>query len=77
VLSDAAFTGSQGSDLCYHKVDFRKRWNGLLGECQRLGFDPYAGDVVMFIKRDRRQLVAMCGDDRGLYILHVDLKAVP
>jgi hypothetical protein len=54
--------------ICYHKVDFRKRWNGLLGECQRLGVDPYAGDVVMFIKRDRRQLVAMCGDDRGLYI---------
>jgi hypothetical protein len=54
--------------IFYHKVDFRKRWNGLLGECQRLGFDPYAGDVVMFIKRDRRQLVAMCGDDRGLYI---------
>ena len=54
--------------VCEKLVDFRKQWNGLLGEAERLGFDPYAGDLVVFVKRDRRQLRAICGDEKGFYL---------
>jgi hypothetical protein len=52
-----------------HPVDFRKGWDGLLGECYRLGFDPYAGDCVVFIKRDRTQIRALLGDALGLALV--------
>lgn len=51
------------------RVDFRKGWDGLLGESYRLGFDPYAGDCVVFIKRDRTQLRALLGDALGLVLV--------
>jgi hypothetical protein len=31
--------------IARNRVSFRKHWDGLLGECYRLGFDPYAGDL--------------------------------
>ena len=55
--------------IARHRVDFRKQWDGLLGECYRLGFDPYAGDCVVFIKRDKTQLRALMGDVRGLVMV--------
>jgi hypothetical protein len=55
--------------LARHHVDFRKQWSGLLGECYRMGFDPYNGDCVVFVKKDRRQLRALLGDARGLLLL--------
>jgi hypothetical protein len=55
--------------VALHRVDYRKQWNGLLGECYRLGFDPYAGDCVVFVKRDRTQLRALAGDARGLFMV--------
>ncbi len=36
--------------IVQHRIDFRRQWNGLLGECYRLGFDPYSGDCVVFVK---------------------------
>jgi len=56
--------------LATHKVDFRKRFDGLLGEAYRLGADPYAGDCIVFVKRDRRELRAMVGDSLGLYLVN-------
>lgn len=56
--------------LATHKVDFRKRFDGLLGEAYRLGADPYQGDCIVFVKRDRRELRAMVGDSLGLYLLN-------
>ena len=50
-------------------VDFRKRFDGLLGESYLRRFDPYAGDCVVFIKRDRTQIRALVGDIRGLYLI--------
>ena len=38
--------------MAQHRVDFRKRFNGLLAEAYRLGADPYDGDCVVFINRD-------------------------
>jgi hypothetical protein len=50
-------------------VDFRKQCNGLLAEARRLGFEPYDGQMLVFVRRDKRQLRAIVGDDIGLYLL--------
>jgi hypothetical protein len=55
--------------LARHRVDFRKRFDGLLSEAYELGADPYAGDCVLFVKRDRTQLRAIVGDELGLYLI--------
>jgi hypothetical protein len=54
--------------LARHRVDFRKRFDGLLAEARQLGADPYDGDCVMFVKRDHTQLRAIVGDSVGLYL---------
>jgi hypothetical protein len=55
--------------IAQHPVDFRKQWDGLLGEAYKLGFDPYEGDCVVFLKRDKTQLRALLGDHRGLFLM--------
>lgn len=55
--------------MAKHRVDFRKQHNGLLAEAYRVGADPYAGDCVLFIKKDHTQLRALVGDDVGLYLV--------
>jgi len=55
--------------LARHRVDFRRRFDGLLAEARLLGADPYDGDCVMFIKRDHTQLRAIVGDPVGLYLV--------
>ena len=55
--------------LARHRVDFRKRFDGLLAEAMQLGADPYDGDCVLFIKGDRTQLRAVVGDGVGLYLV--------
>ena len=55
--------------LAQHRVDFRKRFDGLLAEAYRLGADPYDGDCVLFVKKDHTQLRAVAGDTVGLYLV--------
>jgi hypothetical protein len=55
--------------IAEHRVDFRKGFNGLIGECYRLGVDPYEGICVVFLKTDRTQIRALVGDDAGLFLL--------
>ena len=55
--------------LARHRVDFRRRFDGLLAEAFALGADPYAGDCVLFVKRDHTQLRAVVGDGVGLYLI--------
>jgi hypothetical protein len=55
--------------LARHRVDFRKRYDGLLAEAFQLGADPYDGDCVLFIKGDHTQLRAVVGDGVGLYLI--------
>jgi hypothetical protein len=55
--------------MAQHRVDFRKQHNGLLAEAYRLGADPYAGDCVLFVKKDHTQLRALVGDRVGLYLV--------
>ena len=55
--------------LAHHRVDFRRRFDGLLAEARLLGADPYAGDCVLFVKRDFTQLRIIVGDALGLYLI--------
>jgi hypothetical protein len=55
--------------VAQYRTDFRKRFDGLLGEAYRLGADPYAGDCVVFLKSDHTQLRALAGDKLGLYLV--------
>src|SRR5262245_59599828 len=55
--------------LACHRVDFRRRFDGLLAEAFRLGADPYDGDCVLFVKGDHTQLRAIVGDSVGLYLV--------
>lgn len=54
--------------VAYHKVDFRKQHDGLLGECYRLGLNPIAGDVVLFVGRCRRKMKLLFADDTGIWV---------
>ena len=53
-----------------HRIDFRRHFDGLLGEAYRLGADPYCGDCVLFVRRDHSQLRAIFGDSVGLYLVY-------
>ena len=55
--------------LAQHRVDFRKRFDGLLAEAYRLGANPYEGDCVLFVQRHHTQLRAIVGDAAGLYLV--------
>ena len=54
--------------VAMHKVDFRMSHDGLLGECYRMGLDPFAGDVVLFIGRCRRRMKLLFADDSGIWV---------
>ncbi len=55
--------------LARHRVDFRRRFDGLVAEAFQLGADPYDGDCVLFVKKDHTQLRAIVGDGVGLYLI--------
>jgi len=55
--------------LARHRVDFRKRFDGLLAEAYRIGASPYEGDCVLFVKKDHTQLRAITGDSVGVYLV--------
>lgn len=54
--------------LARHKVDFRKGHSGLLAESYKMSLDPFAGDVVIFIGRNRRRIKVLYADNTGLWI---------
>lgn len=55
--------------LAEYRIDFRKGLDGLLAEAYRLGANPYDGDCVVFVRKDRTQLRALVGDGLGLYLV--------
>jgi hypothetical protein len=55
--------------LAEYRVDFRKHHDGLLAEAFRIGAQPYDGDCVVFVKKDRTQIRALIGDSFGLYLV--------
>jgi hypothetical protein len=54
--------------LARHRVDFRKAHTGLLAEAYKMCLDPFAGDVVIFIGRNRRRIKILHADTTGLWI---------
>jgi len=50
-------------------IDFRKRLSGLLAEAYFLELDPYAGDCLVVVHRERNKMRVLCGDDFGAWIL--------
>ena len=56
--------------LAEYPVDFRKGHFGLLSEARRLGLEPYTGDCVAFVSRDRRRVKALYGNSTGLMLFH-------
>ena len=54
--------------LARHRVDFRKGHSGLLAESYKMSLDPFLGDVVIFIGRNRRRIKVLYADGTGLWI---------
>jgi hypothetical protein len=54
--------------VAQHRVDFRKAHGGLLAEAYKMSLDPYNGDVVIFIGRNRRRIKVLHADQTGLWI---------
>lgn len=54
--------------LCRHKVDFRKSFDGLLFECHEMGLDPFEGDIVLFIGRNKQSIKTIYADENGLWV---------
>lgn len=54
--------------LARHKVDFRKGHSGLLAESYKMNLDPFNGDAVIFIGRNRRRIKVLYADGTGLWI---------
>lgn len=52
--------------LARHRVDFRRHHDGLLAEAYRMNLDPFGGDIVIFIGRNRRALKVLYADPTGL-----------
>jgi hypothetical protein len=51
-----------------HRVDFRLRHNGLLAIAYSLQLDPFAGDVIVFVSRNRREVRVLNGDTTGIWL---------
>lgn len=54
--------------LALHGVDFRKQHNGLLAEAYKLELDPFNGDLLIFVARNRRRIKVLYADDAGLWL---------
>lgn len=56
--------------VAQYVADFRKGHQGLLSEARRNGIDPYSGDMVVFVRRDRTKIKAIAVDETGLTLLY-------
>lgn len=54
--------------LAQHGVDFRKQHQGLLAESYKMCLDPFKGDVVIFIGKNRRRIKVLYADSTGLLV---------
>jgi hypothetical protein len=54
--------------LIHHRVDFRRAHNGLLAEAYKMSLNPFAGDVLIFIGRNRRRIKVLHADETGLWV---------
>ena len=61
--------------LVEHRVDFRKGHSGLLAEAFRLGRDPFGGDQLIFVGKNRRALKVLYADAGGLGVSYNQLSS--
>lgn len=61
--------------LVEHRIDFRKGHPGLLAEAFRLGRDPFAGDQLIFVSKNRRALKVLYADPGGLWVSYKQFTA--
>jgi len=62
-------SGRQGRIwLAQHRVDFRKAHNGLLAEAFKMNLDPFGGDVIIFVGKNRRRIKVLYADQTGLWV---------
>ncbi len=54
--------------LAQHRVDFRKQYDGLLAEAFSMGLDPFRGDVVIFVNRNKWRVKVLHADETGLWV---------
>lgn len=54
--------------LAQHRVDFRKQHQGLLAECYKMALDPFQGDIVIFIGKNRRRIKVIYADSTGYWV---------
>lgn len=54
--------------LAQHRVDFRKQHQGLLAESYKMGLNPFDGDIVIFVGRNRRRIKVFYADPTGLLL---------
>jgi len=54
--------------LAKHRVDFRKQHDGLLAEAYKMNLDPFAGDLIIFIGRNRRRIKVLYADPTGIWV---------
>ena len=55
--------------VAQHIVDFRKGAGALLAEAYAMNLDPYAGECVVFVHRNRTKIRVLGGDDVGIWLL--------
>ena len=63
-------TGIRRVWLALYKTDFRKGHDGLLGEAYRAGLDPFLGDCLVFVGRDRQRFKVLFADPNGLWLAY-------
>ena len=51
-----------------HRIDFRLRHNGLLAHSYSLNLDPFRGDIIVFVSRNRREVRVLAGDSTGIWL---------
>jgi len=54
--------------LARFKVDFRCGHDGLLSEAYKARLQPFRGDALVFIGRDKRRIKILYADDNGLWV---------
>jgi hypothetical protein len=54
--------------LARHRVDFRRQHDGLLAEAYQMNLDPFSGDIVIFVGRNRRRIKVLYADKTGLWV---------
>ena len=55
--------------IATYVVDFRKGHYGLLSEARRMNLNPYDGDLVVFVSRNKKRIKGLFGNDSGLTLI--------